>query len=68
MSRLKQLIKKRDVIRTCKDIKVEIVIYKSTIDRAKDLLNKLEDKESDPIIDAKRMFRILESLYAIKNH
>jgi len=62
MNKLKQLIKNNN-LKKDSEIKIQIVVYKSTIDRAKDFLNKLESKKINPIEKAKRMFRILESLH-----
>ena len=47
--------------------KIQIVVYKSTVEKAKNFLNKLEHKqEIDPITKAKRMLYILEVLSVMK--
>ena len=51
-------------IKTVESEKTEIIIFKSTIERAKNLFNALENKnkKEDPITRAKKILYILESL------
>ena len=42
--------------------KTQIVIYKSTIEKARNILKDLEKKQEDPVERAKRVFHILENL------
>jgi hypothetical protein len=58
-----QLINKEE--RDIKNPKIEIIVYQSVINRARDFLKKLGHKQDDPIIRAKRILYILE---AIKRH